>query len=198
MTKHSYHSASFCHATGGSDPRVRMGPIFATTQGLGGCCGYPVDGYQTGGASTGASGGSGMSPNGWLFSICIKEPERCRVLDGYDKGNGFSVWYVRLFFEDPRFASTAAARYRQLRASVWSDAAVIALFDRASTEMAAPGTRSVARWPDKAAWGGAPRDPTAVVGAPRDWTLARLRWLDGAWTQADDPATRGAPYEEEY
>ena len=53
-TKHTYHSASFIHALGGADPALRFGPVWATTQGFGTCCGYPVDGYQRGGASTGA------------------------------------------------------------------------------------------------------------------------------------------------
>jgi hypothetical protein len=54
-------------------------------------------GYMNDGESgPGISGGSGISPNGWLFNIC-KEPERCSSIKQYDAGNGMAVWFVRLW-----------------------------------------------------------------------------------------------------
>ena len=54
--------------------------------------GYLNNGYS----QPGLAGGSGISPNGWLFNIC-EQPERCSVLDGYDPGNGLAVWFTRLW-----------------------------------------------------------------------------------------------------
>ena len=39
-------------------------------------------GYQTGGKSNGSSGGSAISPEGWLFNICL-DPGRCVSTDGH-------------------------------------------------------------------------------------------------------------------
>lgn len=160
-----------------------------------------MDGYKNGGASTGASGGSGISPNGWLFSICTREPARCRALDGYDKGNGFAPWFDALFFNDPTFAATAAARYRSLRAGPWSDAAVTAALAAKRTEIGGAGARTLARWEAELAkpWlGGGDAQADAAFAAVRGWLLARLRWLDGAWAQAANARERGGAYKEAY
>ena len=54
---------------------------------------YPIEGYQNGGVSgPGKSGGSAISPNGWLFDIC-DNPERCLK----DPTFGLSVWFRRLY-----------------------------------------------------------------------------------------------------
>ena len=74
-----------------------MGPVWALTQGFGTCCGYPVTGYLANGSSgPGLSGGSAISPNGWIFNIC-QEQQRCAVLAGYDAGNGIALWFNRLW-----------------------------------------------------------------------------------------------------
>uniref|UniRef100_A0A383WL78 Uncharacterized protein n=1 Tax=Tetradesmus obliquus TaxID=3088 RepID=A0A383WL78_TETOB len=58
--------------------RVVMGPVWDAAKAMGLCCGFPVEGYQAGGASNGSSGGSAISPEGWLFNICA-EPHRCKI-----------------------------------------------------------------------------------------------------------------------
>lgn len=45
---------------------------------------------SAGGASSGSSGGSAISPEGWRFNIC-DEPQRC-IADPVD---GVSLWYRR-------------------------------------------------------------------------------------------------------
>ena len=186
----------FFSTTTTNQPRLLLPPIPLSFTKPGTCCGYPVDGYQRGGASTGASGGGAVSPNGWLFPICTREPRRCAVLDGYDKGNGFAAWFDGLFFNDARFAATAAARYRALRAGPWSDAAVTAMLASKRRELAGGvADRTLARWPGEL---GASGGVDAAVDAVTAWLLARLAWLDGAYRQADDAATRAAPYKEAY
>jgi hypothetical protein len=39
-----------------------MGPMWDYNEAFGLCCGYPIEGYQRGGASNGLSGGSALSP----------------------------------------------------------------------------------------------------------------------------------------
>ena len=56
------------------------------------CAGYLDNGFS----EPGLAGGSGISPNGWLFNICL-QPERCSVLDSYDPGNGLAVWFTRIW-----------------------------------------------------------------------------------------------------
>ena len=173
----------------------------AQVQGFGTCCGYPVEGYKNGGTSTGASGGGAISPNGWLFPICTREPARCRVLDGYDVGNGIATWWDRLFFNDGAFTRAAAARWRALRAGPWADAAIASTLGAKAAELAAPGARAVARWPEALGkpWLGTPADRAGiVVGDVKQWTLARLAWLDGAWAQAMDETIRAGPYPEAF
>jgi hypothetical protein len=98
-----------------------MGPMWDYNEAFGLCCGYPIEGYQRGGASNGRSGGSAISPQvrrrpvpllsaafarpphasstsspspvqGWRFSIC-QEPRRCFK----DPIDGVSQWYMRLW-----------------------------------------------------------------------------------------------------
>ena len=57
----------------------------------------PFTGYQDNGVSgPGRSGGSAISPNGWIFDICV-QPERCASEASYDAGDGIAVWFVRLW-----------------------------------------------------------------------------------------------------
>ena len=76
---------------------LAMGPVWDLTQGFGTCCGYPVTGYNSSGLSgPGLSGGSAISPNGWLFDICL-EAQRCSILDSYDANYGIAPWFTRLW-----------------------------------------------------------------------------------------------------
>jgi hypothetical protein len=208
VSKKAYHSASFVHKRAGG-PWV-MGPIWSQGQGFGTCCGFNFVQQPSGFNGPGLSGGSGISPTGWLFSICTREPDRCTPLNRYDAGNGLALWFDRAFFEDPTWAAGAAARWRALRAGPWSDAAVRRLLDakRAlltgggfASNSSSPAARTLARWPavlgkpwlgDTAAQAAAPFEE---VGA---WTAARLAWLDRAWEQAANATTRGVAYPASY
>ena len=58
-----------------------------------------------------------------------------------------------------------------------------------------------ARWPEALGkpWLGTPADRAGiVVGDVKQWTLARLAWLDGAWAQAMDETIRAGPYPEAF
>ena len=70
-----------------------MGPTWSPKDGFGLCCGFPVDGYENNGISNGTSGGSAISPSGWLFNIC-NETSRCA-----DHSPAFPLaqWFIRLW-----------------------------------------------------------------------------------------------------
>ena len=189
---------------------------------MGTCCGYPVEGFKDGGknnaSSVGFSGGGGTSPNGFLFTLCLVEG-RCPSLDGYDRGNGFSPWFVALFFgaspssnSSSFFAKAAADRWMALRKGHWSDASLKEIMaGRVSLLSSGPGERALARWPALAAEAskaaeasaaggeGGPKDSNnalvaAVGGRIESWLLERARWLDGAFEQAGKDAERGRGY----
>ena len=142
---------------------------------MGTCCGYPVEGFKDGGKSSssgngsasssgsGFSGGGGTTPNGFLFTLCLVDG-RCPSLDGYDRGNGISPWFVALFFgpnslsssSSPSgsgsFARLAAERWGALRRGPWSDASLKEMMQgRAALLSSGPGQRALARWPALAA-----------------------------------------------
>jgi hypothetical protein len=181
-------------------------PPSLTSQGAGTCCGYNFISQPSGFNGPGRSGGSGTSPNGWLFSIC-REPGRCTPLDGpdgrtgYDAGNGLALWYGQAFFGDPTFARGAAARWQALRAGPWSDGAARAMVAaKRGCLGGAPFTRTLARWPSltKPWIGDVAAQEAALFDGVGDWLGARLAWLDGAFAQAADPAKRAEAYPASY
>ena len=101
VAKKSYHSAAFMHKKSPGGPWV-MGPVWAQLQGINTSCGCNFVRQTDGINGPGESGGSGISPNGWLFSICAeKTTKRCSALEGYDPGNGLANW-VRDLWERKR------------------------------------------------------------------------------------------------
>lgn len=75
------------------DPgRLVMGPAWDYNEAYGLCCGYPISGYMRNGVSSGLSGGSAISPEGWRFNIC-QEPRRCQR----DPIDGVSQWYRKMW-----------------------------------------------------------------------------------------------------
>ena len=72
--------------------RLDMGPVWSPKNGFGTCCGFPVNGFNNGGNSNGTSGGSAISPSGWLFNIC-NETSRCDHAPNFP----LALWFVRLW-----------------------------------------------------------------------------------------------------
>lgn len=69
-----------------------MGPVWDYNEAFGVCCGFPLEGFKSNGKSTGRSGGSAISPEGWRFLICIDQ-HRCKV----DPLDGLSLWYRKMW-----------------------------------------------------------------------------------------------------
>lgn len=200
---------------------------------FGTCCGFLTDDWKFGGennsdltSSVGFSGGHGTTPNGFLFTLCLVE-NRCSSLDQYDKGNGFSPWFVALFFGPSSsssppgfFARAAAERWSELRKGAWSDASMKSMLEeRVQLLSSGPGERTLTRWPALAAeaskaaervvgeGGGNQTNSSssssnlvAAVGSSiRQFLLERARWLDGAFAQAaSGAAARGSGYPASY
>lgn len=97
---------------------LNMGPTWSPKNGFGACCGFPVNGFENNGISNGSSGGSAISPEGWLFNIC-NETSRCSHAPNFP----LATWFIRLW-EDPSFVRGCAVRWSELRKSSWSDASV--------------------------------------------------------------------------
>eukprot|EP00798_Chlamydomonas_sp_ICE-L_P025962 gene25962-11646_t len=89
--------------------KLMMGPMWDYNEAFGTCCGYPIQGFLVDGNSTGSSGGSAISPQGWRFNIC-DEPSRC-IADPID---GVSLWY-RKAWQSADFRRSVASRWRDLR-----------------------------------------------------------------------------------
>ena len=69
-----------------------MGPNWSPKNGFGTCCGFPVNGFENDGQSNGSSGGSAISPSGWLFNIC-NETSRCSHQPAFP----LALWFIRLW-----------------------------------------------------------------------------------------------------
>eukprot|EP00884_Botryococcus_braunii_P020798 jgi/Botrbrau1/7401/Bobra.0112s0002.1 len=190
-TKKAYHSSSFMHKD--REGPLIMGPQWAVLQGFGTCCGYPVTGYLNDGISgPGISGGSAISPNGWIFNICL-EPERCKVLESYDPDNGIAPWFVRLWEFLPGlhflflvhvFGDLHLEDFRKDPAS-WKG-------------VSRPPSASCTWWSEFISKPWLYRTPeeqfSATAALINNWLLARLQWLDGAFVQAMDPSRKDGPY----
>ena len=125
---------------------------------------YPVVGYNSGGVSgPGKSGGSAISPQGWLFDIC-DDPERCVI----DPTLGISVWFRQLWQVQLRFQGLSR-----------------------SAEARRPGASRQPMFTDpepcKLKWSPWPSIPCAAVQDPGYRTLVAQRWAvfrAGPWSDA--------------
>jgi len=183
----------------------------------GSCCGYPLEGYKTGGRSgPGASGGSAISSNGWRFNVCA-DRGRCLV----EPADGASQYFRRLW-QDGAFRAGVAARWLRLRAGALNDAFFVAAIDASAAALGGGGAagRNYALWaaelparPEEmlaleragGAAGAAlplPASASSPSSAPplpppaqfvaanlalRAWVLARLAWMDRALAAQADP-----------
>ncbi|DBB02648.1 TPA: hypothetical protein ACH3X3_011616 [Trebouxia sp. C0006] len=176
--KHTYHGTSFANKDKGKV--LDMGPTWSPKDGFGLCCGFPVDGYENNGISNGTSGGSAISPSGWLFNIC-NETSRCA-----DHSPAFPLaqWFIRLW-DDPSFVQLCTSRWTQLRSSQWSDSSITAALADVQGSILPAGLRDFTKWNDVLLAPYGATDPTAFYNqaftAASNWTLQRLAWLDGAF-----------------
>ena len=156
--------------------RIRFMP-WDYNEAYGRCCGYPIEGYMQAGQSSGLSGGSAISPEGWRFNICA-EPARCLV----DPTDGISRYFRRMW-EDAAFRSAVSSRYRALRAGPWSDGTLRGWFASNVAEMRDAAVRNNERWKE-VMLAGTTRDAEAAwmaeVDTLQNWLFARLRWMDTA------------------
>ena len=81
-----------CFSLQDKGKRLDMGPVWSPKNGFGTCCGFPVNGFNDGGNSNGSSGGSAISPSGWLFNIC-NETSRCDHQPNFP----LALWFVQLW-----------------------------------------------------------------------------------------------------
>ncbi|GMH37756.1 hypothetical protein BSKO_05629 [Bryopsis sp. KO-2023] len=153
------------------------GPPWDYNEAYGMCCGYPIDGFEDDGISTGVSGGSAISPEGWRFNICL-DPERCQI----DPIDGVSRWF-RVLMRDPTFRSAVGSRWATLRSGPWSDAQIVAIIDRVIPQIQSAVGRNHDRWSEVhgdasnaqyiATW-------TDEVEKMRSFTLAHAAWMDAS------------------
>ncbi|KAL3138924.1 hypothetical protein ABBQ32_005741 [Trebouxia sp. C0010 RCD-2024] len=188
--KHTYHGTSFANKDKGK--RLDMGPVWSPKNGFGTCCGFPVDGFNNGGVSNGTSGGSAISPSGWLFNIC-NETSRCT----HDPSFPLALWFVRLW-EDPAFVQDCVARWTQMRAIAWSDASIAASLSQVQGYLLPTALRGFARWADVLLAPYGVTDPTAFYNQAfttlSSWTLQRVAWLDGAFRDVAAAGNVIVPY----
>lgn len=173
-----YRGSTYMHKSKGS-PLV-AGPVWDYNEAYGLCCGFPIEGYQNAGKSTGRSGGSAISAEGWRFNIC-QEPQRCVV----DPQDGISMWY-RQMFTDPVFVTAVASRWKELRATLIPNEWFTSTLNNAKTTLMAPALRNYNRWAYALAEPGYSTGQAlfeAYVLSLDTWIQARLKWMDQAMEQ---------------
>jgi len=173
-----YRGSTFLHVQS-KEGTLRAGPMWDYNESFGLCCGYPIEGYQNGGDSTGSSGGSAISPNGWRFNIC-EESRRCLV----DPLDGISQYY-RLLWEDQLFRSSASRRWKELRQGPLSDDAIKSYLEQEVNLIRKAAARNLLAWqgivdivgPYYKTWDERWRQEIHDL---EEWVLARARWMDDA------------------
>lgn len=174
---------------------IMAGPVWDYNEAFGMCCGYPIEGYQDAGSSgPGTSGGSAISPNGWRFNIC-EDQERCVE----DPDDGVSKWYRRLW-QDPQWRGAVGARWEELRAGPWTDAAINGLIDGVVEQLdQGAQVRNYNKYKDVLDVSVPPGLPTGVgqwmarVEQLRKWVLARVAWMDEELQQPALVQAAGSP-----
>ena len=170
------------------DGPINMGPVWDYNEAFGACCGFPIEGYEQNGASApGIAGGSAISANGWRFLICA-DADRCV----FDPDDGISEWYRRVW-NDSDFRVAANARFAELRAGPWSDAAVNQLISVTADEIEPAILRDFDNWGDFAYrdWYANPEVQfESEISTLQTWTLDRLAWMGAALERAASPAYR--------
>ncbi|KAL6749134.1 hypothetical protein V8C86DRAFT_3032235 [Haematococcus lacustris] len=164
-----------------------LGPPWDFNEAFGMCCGYPIEGYRTGGASNGSSGGSAISAQGWRFNIC-DEPQRCKS----DPVDGISLWYRAVWNREPLFRIAVAQRWAELRngnssgaaaggGGLLSDAWLLGRITSYHQSLTYAAPRNYLRWRSAIS---SPDFPTGQqqfdyhVRLMADWLRSRLAWMD--------------------
>ncbi|KAL6751777.1 hypothetical protein V8C86DRAFT_3029930 [Haematococcus lacustris] len=164
-----------------------LGPPWDFNEAFGMCCGYPIEGYRTGGASNGSSGGSAISAQGWRFNIC-DEPQRCKS----DPVDGISLWYRAVWNREPLFRIAVAQRWAELRngnssgavaggVGLLSDAWLLGRITSYHQSLTYAAPRNYLRWRSAIS---SPDFPTGQqqfdyhVRLMADWLRSRLAWMD--------------------
>ena len=177
MTKNpdAYRGSTYMHKDCGG--LLAMGPMWDYNEAFGVCCGYPIEGYRDGGRSSGSSGGSAISPEGWRFNIC-KSGRRCKE----DPLDGISRWYLRLW-DDPIFQRNLRNRWAELRAPGGNleQVEVDKLITDARDLIRPAAGRNYQRWGSQADLGDSRRWQREVDDL-QTWLQERLSWLDQALT----------------
>lgn len=169
----SYRGSTFVHKD--RNGPLAMGPVWDYNEAFGLCCGFPIEGFQNNGQSTGRSGGSAISPEGWRFNICI-DPWRCQV----DQLDGISLWYRRLW-QDPDFKKAVRARWTRLRAGAFSDERVEEIFAEVQEGIKNIVLRNYRRWKTTLKGGNDVQNLKTwdfEVVTLKNWLLSHLAWMD--------------------
>jgi spore coat protein CotH len=91
---------------------------------------------------------------------------------------------IRHLLRDARFSAAFVERWRALRATVWSDGAILGLFDEMAGYMAEAAAQDAERWPsiDGDVQFLLPASLTTTweeeIERTREWLVNRLEWLD--------------------
>ncbi|KXZ46160.1 hypothetical protein GPECTOR_46g229 [Gonium pectorale] len=165
---------------------IAFGPPWDYNEAFGVCCGYPIEGFNQGGVSTGSSGGSAISPEGWRFNIC-DQPERCKA----DPVDGISQYY-RAAWRDSSLRTATGQRWQSLRGGALANDALGGMVTAQAELIRDAAMRDYNRWSSVRT---SPFFKTHMeqwqyeVQQLRSWLLDRAKWMDAAL----DDAAKGGP-----
>ncbi|KAK9806301.1 hypothetical protein WJX72_009366 [[Myrmecia] bisecta] len=152
--KHTYHGGMWMHKDANST--LEMGPTWVPLEGFGTCCGFPIEGYLNNGMSgPGKSGGSAISPQGWLMA----------------------VWFTRLW-QDPAFQQAVAQRFATLRAGPWSEANLAAGLTELKPTLSDAAVRTISKWSFLQTGSDPATQFADSISSLVSWVTTRAQWLD--------------------